>query len=31
MKYLDDILCILFSAFLGALFAITYIYARGGL
>jgi len=29
MKYLDDILCILFSAFLGALFAITYIYSKG--
>ena len=30
MKYIDDILCIVFAAALGALFALTYILRTGG-
>jgi len=30
MKYFDDVLCIIFAAIIGAVFALTWIYKTGG-
>jgi hypothetical protein len=30
MKYIDDLICILFAAIMGALFALVWIFKTGG-